>query len=219
MNTDYKAVIQDSRILIVDDKTSNILVMERILQQEGYQNICSITDSREIIERFRVFRPDLIVLDLMMPKVDGYAVIVQLRGWIPDDEYLPILVVTADASRPARQKALSLGANDFITKPVDATDVILRTHNLLQTQRLYRQIRDQNKTLIDQVLLAQQHVRDAQAEMMQLDASQLDSARRIELARTKLAEAAASIDQLVKPLEPHPMPDADHAGEGITVPQ
>jgi len=203
----------------VDDKTSNILVMERILQQEGYQNICSITDPREIIDRLRVFRPDLIVLDLMMPKVDGYAVIVQLRGWIPDDEYLPILVVTADASRPARQKALSLGANDFITKPVDATDVTLRTHNLLQTQRLYRQIRDQNKTLMDQVFLAQQHVRDAQAEMMQLDADQLDSARRIELARTKLAEAAASIDQLVKPLEPHPMPDADDASEGITARQ
>jgi putative two-component system response regulator len=218
MIADHKAVIQDSRILIVDDKTSNILVMQRILQQEGYQNVCSTTDPREVIDQLRVFRPDLIVLDLMMPKVDGYSVIVQLRGWIPDDEYLPILVVTADASRTARQKALTLGANDFITKPVDATDVILRVHNLLQTQRLYRQISHQNKGLIEQVLVARRHLEEAQVEIAQLEEEPSSAARRIASVRGKLAEAVASIERLVEPLEP-PMQVADSLDGEAAIPQ
>jgi putative two-component system response regulator len=219
MTSDHKAVIQDSRILIVDDKTSNILVMQRILQQEGYQNVASTTDPREIIDQLRVFRPDLIVLDLMMPKVDGYAVIVQLRGWNADDEYLPILVVTADASRAAKQKALTLGANDFITKPVDATDVILRVRNLLQTQRLYRQIRHQNRGLMEQVLVARRYLQEAQVEISQLEQEPASAAERISNARAKLAEAVASVEQLVEPLEPLTIPSADSTAEETSMPQ
>ena len=207
----HREVILDSRILIVDDKVSNIVVTQRVLQQGGYQNVTSTTDPREVIDQLRVFRPDLIVLDLMMPKVDGYSVIVQLRGWIPDNEYLPILVVTADVSRAARQKALTLGANDFITKPVDAIDLTLRVYNLLQTQRLYRQIRHQNTGLIEQVFVARHYLQEAQVEIAQLEEEPTAAVKRIAVARGKLAEAVASIEQLVEPLEP-PMP----AGEPVT---
>jgi CheY-like chemotaxis protein len=74
------------------------------------------------------------LLNLMMPKLDGYALIKQLNGWIPDSAYLPILVVTADTSRSARQKALSLGAKDFLTKPIDTAEATLRAYNLLLTR-------------------------------------------------------------------------------------
>src|SRR5580698_9814791 len=105
-----REVISCSRILIVDDNQSNLLLLERVLQQAGYKHYKSLSDSRQFLDEFRIFQPDLILLDLMMPKLDGYALIKQLNGWIPDSAYLPILVVTADMSRSARQKALSLGA-------------------------------------------------------------------------------------------------------------
>src|ERR1700704_2381170 len=114
-----KEIILKSRILILDDKEANLLLLERILHLAGYRNYESLTDSRQIIDRFRVFQPDLILLDLMMPHVDGFSVMNQLRGWIPDGVYLPVLVITADTSKTAKQKALTLGAKDFLTKPID----------------------------------------------------------------------------------------------------
>jgi len=219
MNTDYKALVQDSRLLIVDDKCSNIVVLQRILQQEGYQNVCSTTDSREVIDQLRVFRPDLILLDLMMPKVDGYAVIVQLRGWIPDDEFLPIIVITADVSRGARQKALSLGANDFITKPVDATDVVLRVQNLLHTQRLYRQLRDRNHRLKEQVATAQQHLQQAHTQILQLEQEPSTAIERLAAARTSLEEAVEGIAGLIESPEPDPAEETKPSEEGaVTAP-
>src|SRR5712671_4286244 len=136
-----KEIILNSRILIVDDQPANVLLLERILQQAGYQHYSSITDSRQTLDRFRTFQPDLLLLDLMMPQMDGFAVMTQLRGWIPSEEYLPVLVITADASRTAKQKALTLGAKDFLTKPIDATEVVLRVYNLLETRWLHRKIK------------------------------------------------------------------------------
>jgi len=143
-----KEVILNSRILILDDKEANVLLLERILQQAGYQHYESLTDSRQIIDRFRLFQPDLVLLDLMMPHVDGFSVMNQLRGWIPDGEYLPILVITADTSRTAKQKALMLGAKDFLTKPVDNAEASARVYNLLETRWLYRELQAKNKLLL-----------------------------------------------------------------------
>jgi two-component system sensor histidine kinase/response regulator len=142
-----KDIILNSRILIIDDNTANVLLLERILHQSGYQHCESLTDSREIISHFRTFQPDLILLDLMMPHVDGFAVMKQLRGWVPDGEFLPILVITADTSGTAKQKALTLGAKDFLTKPIDNVEACLRVYNLLETRWLHREIQAQNKLL------------------------------------------------------------------------
>src|SRR2546430_16328007 len=86
-----KEIIQKSRILIVDDEPANVLLLERILQTGGYTNLNKTTDSRQVLEFFTVYQPDLILLDLMMPHVDGYALLTQLRSRIPDNHYLPIL--------------------------------------------------------------------------------------------------------------------------------
>ncbi len=142
-----KEIIQRSRILIVDDQAANVLLLERILQQGGYANLSKTTDPRQVLEFFTVYRPDLILLDLMMPYLDGYSLLTQLRSRIPDNHYLPILVLTADVSPKAKQQALSLGAKDFLTKPLDATEVLLRVYNLLETRWLWVQLQEQIKAL------------------------------------------------------------------------
>ena len=121
----------DSRILIVDDKDSNILLLKSILQEENYKYHLSITDPREVLAVFLEFKPDLILLDLHMPHLDGYAVMKQLREYIQPNTYLPILVLTADSTPDAKRRALLDGATDFLTKPFDPTEVILRIRNLL----------------------------------------------------------------------------------------
>ena len=142
-----KEIIRGSRILIVDDQPANVLLLERILQQGGYTNLSKTTDPRRVLEFFAVYQPDLIILDLMMPNVDGYSLLTQLRSRIPDQHYLPVLVLTADVTPKARQQALSLGAKDFLTKPFDATEVLLRVYNLLETRWLSLQLQEQIKAL------------------------------------------------------------------------
>ena len=137
-----KQIIQKSRLLIVDDQPANVLLLERILQTGGYTNLTKTTDARQVLEFFTIYQPDLILLDLMMPHVDGLALMTQLRSRIPENTYLPIMVLTADASPKTKQQALSLGAKDFLTKPFDATEVLLRVYNLLETRWLSVQLQE-----------------------------------------------------------------------------
>ena len=133
--------------MIVDDQAANILLLERILQTGGYKNFTKITDPRQVLEFFTIHQPDLILLDLMMPHVDGLALLTQLRSRIPENTYLPIMVLTADATPKAKQQALSRGAKDFLTKPFDATEVLLRVYNLLETRWLAIQLQKHINTL------------------------------------------------------------------------
>src|SRR5436305_312994 len=127
-------VFRDSRILIVDDNTANIALVERLLEWAGYGNFLSTTDPEKTLELYESFKPDLIILDLHMPKLDGYQVMRRLAERSDPAEYLPILVFTADATNEARQRALSLGACDFLTKPGDAMEIRVRVRNFLQTR-------------------------------------------------------------------------------------
>ena len=131
-----KQIIEESRILIVDDQEANILLLRRILQTGGYTNVTATTDPRQVLANFAIYQPDLILLDLMMPHVGGLDLMTQLRSRIPDDTFLPIMVLTADATAKTKQQALSMGAKDFLTKPFDATEVLLRVYNLLETRWL-----------------------------------------------------------------------------------
>ena len=145
-----KEIIQSSRILIVDDNASNLMLLEAVLEEGGYTNFSKTTDPRQVLEFFNVYQPDLIMLDLMMPYLDGFSLMTQLRSRIPDNTYLPILVLTANVAHDARKKALSLGAKDFLTKPFDNSEVLLRTYNLLETRWFYLQIQQQVERLEDQ---------------------------------------------------------------------
>src|SRR5437016_5161574 len=134
-----------ARILVVDDEPANVRLLERMLAEGGYRQVKSTTDSRQVLALAGAFEPDLILLDLMMPHLDGIAVIQQLR--IPEDVFLPILVLTADATSEAKKHALEAGAKDFLTKPFDRLEVMLRIRNLLDTRSLYLDLERHNRSL------------------------------------------------------------------------
>lgn len=140
------------RILIVDDHTDNLGALASVLELAGYVNINCLGDSRRLLPIFREFQPDLILLDLHMPHVDGLAALDQLATAVPRNDYLPVLILTGDGTSEAKEKAFSRGAHDFLTKPLNRTEVRLRVRNLLETRRLHLQLKAQNASLEQQVL-------------------------------------------------------------------
>ncbi|MGA2715694.1 MAG: ATP-binding protein [Bryobacteraceae bacterium] len=146
-----RANLTQSRILIVDDQTANLEALASVLEFSGYSNISCLADSRCILPVFHDFQPDLILLDLHMPHVDGLVALDQLATVIPEDDYLPVLILTGDGTSKAKEKAFSCGAHDFLTKPLNRTEVRLRVRNLLETRRLHLQLKAQNASLDHQV--------------------------------------------------------------------
>ena len=127
-------------VFIVDDNPSNIALLQELIREEGLSKIDTETDSRKVRERLRECRPDLVLLDLHMPHVDGLQVLAQIKAYAAGD-YLPVLVLTADTTTGARDQALSHGAQDFLTKPFDAVETTLRIANLLETRELHANLR------------------------------------------------------------------------------
>jgi putative two-component system response regulator len=127
-----------AKILIIDDETADIRVLEWALKKAQFSNFRSLTDSTKARKEFEQFQPDLVLLDLNMPDLDGFAVLKQLRESAPTDEFLPVLMLTGENTAETRSRALAAGANDFLGKPIDYTEVMLRIKNLLQTRFLHR---------------------------------------------------------------------------------
>ena len=130
-----------SRILIVDDLPTNLRLLEDLLGREGFTNVVSTTEPEQALELYAAFDPDLVLLDLMMPGMNGYAVLEQLERLRPAHDFRPVLVLTADATSQAKRRALSLGAKDFLTKPFDPIEAMLRVWNLLETRTLHKNLR------------------------------------------------------------------------------
>ena len=139
------------RILIVDDQVTNLHVLSTVLETAGYRQVRTLADSREVMKVFAEFEPDLIMLDLHMPHLDGLAVLDLLSGAIPKDEFLPILMLTGDGTNEAKQQAFTRGAHDFLSKPLNRNEIQLRIKNLLQTRWLQLQRKAQNASLELQV--------------------------------------------------------------------
>lgn len=142
------STFKNANILIIDDKESNIAILIDLLEHLGYTNIKSTTDSRMAVSLFNSFNPDLILLDLMMPHLSGQEVMVQLKELIPENSYLPILVLTADTTAITKQLALASDAKDFLSKPFDLIEVGLRIKNLLFARYLHQQFQSQNSKLV-----------------------------------------------------------------------
>ena len=162
-----KEIIQNSRILIVDDQPENVLLLERTLKNAGYLHLSGLTDSRKALAAFTDFHPDLIAMDLRMPNVDGFALLRQLRSRVPTGTFVPVLVLTADNSRKAKQEALTLGAKDFLTKPIDVAEALLRIYNLLETRWLHVELKRHNESLEEKVRARTKDLEQAQLEILQ----------------------------------------------------
>jgi signal transduction histidine kinase len=161
---------RQARILIVDDEAADTALLERILRKEGYDNIDSITNPCLVLARQAEFRPDLIVLDIRMPGLDGFQVLERL-GEVRRDEFLPILITTGAADRTIRLQALEAGAQDLIAKPFDGAEVACRVRNLVQLRLMYeaqrasrlhveKQVEERTATLHDALELLKQAERE-----------------------------------------------------------
>ncbi len=140
--------ILHGKILIVDDQEANVLLLERMLRGAGYVSITSTMDPGEVCELHRKNRYDLILLDLQMPGMDGFQVMEGLKE-IETDGYLPVLVITAQPDHKLR--ALKAGAKDFVSKPFDLAEVLVRVHNMLEVRLLHLE----TKKLYDRVVAEQ----------------------------------------------------------------
>jgi putative two-component system response regulator len=135
-----------ARILIVDDSPENVELLERLLGRAGFEQIVSTSDPQEAVPLFEQVAPDIVLLDLHMPFIDGFQVLQEIRARTPD-VFVPIIVLTGDQSGHIKARALATGANDFLTKPFDRMEVVLRMSNLLETRRLHLDLQAKNLML------------------------------------------------------------------------
>ena len=156
-----------ARVLVVDDQPANVRLLERILKSNGYSEVLTTTKSPEIPDIYRSHKPDLILLDLHMPVMDGFEVLERLQAMTADEVYLPIVVLTADITPEARRRALATGAKDFLIKPFDAAEVVLRIHNLLETRRLHQRLSDRNRDLEIRVSERTEQLESARLEILE----------------------------------------------------
>ncbi|WP_431823763.1 adenylate/guanylate cyclase domain-containing protein [Burkholderia sp. F1] len=159
------SAILDARILVVDDLEANILLLEEILHRAGYTHVASTMDASAVCELHRRNGYDLILLDLQMPGVDGFQVMERLKA-LEADSYLPVIVITAQPTHKLR--ALQAGAKDFISKPFDLAEVLMRVHNMLEVRLLHRALRDYGKALeqkVREVEASRELIREQGAEL------------------------------------------------------
>jgi len=135
-----------ARVLIVDDDPDDIAMLEEFLSEEA-DTIRSVTDSRLVEQVFGDFEPDIVLLDLHMPNPDGLEILRRLRTVREKLVFIPFVVLTGDTGKVARNSALVLGADDFLIKPLDKHEVVLRVRNLLRTRRLYQDLARSNEEL------------------------------------------------------------------------
>ena len=132
----------NARILIVDDQEIHIRLLRHILTDAGFTNITGYTDPREAVACFQRLEPDIVLLDLMMFPLDGFTVMRRMQEQMEEDDVVPIVFLTADVNPEHRHRALSLGAKDFLEKPFDHDEVVLRIRNLLETRLLHKKLRE-----------------------------------------------------------------------------
>lgn len=140
-------ILKTAKILIVEDEAANLLLLKRILERKGFTFIEATQDPREALALFQSFEPDLICTDYRMPHLNGLELIDNLNEHIPEDSYLPIVMLTAEANAELEREALAKGAKDFLTKPFKANQIEVRISNLLHTRMLHRALQQQNDHL------------------------------------------------------------------------
>jgi putative two-component system response regulator len=152
------------KLLVIDDEPVNVALLEELLAESGYTRVRSVTDSRQALAVCLEFSPDLILLDLMMPHVDGLTILEEVRSR-HNDGFVPVIVLTADATEETKRRALRAGATDFLLKPLDQIDVLLRIRNLLQVRQLQLQLDNQRSALEEAVRSRSEELRDVQAQL------------------------------------------------------
>jgi EAL domain-containing protein (putative c-di-GMP-specific phosphodiesterase class I)/AmiR/NasT family two-component response regulator len=142
-----REMLRDATVMVLDDQEPNLVWIEQLLTNAGVGQVLCLSDPFEALARCVQDPPDLLVLDMHMPELDGFKVMDQLRRELSDDHFLPILVLTADVTVETRDRALEAGAIDFLSKPFDRNEISLRVANLVEVGSLYRRIASDNERL------------------------------------------------------------------------
>jgi putative two-component system response regulator len=161
------AAVYSARILIVDDQAANVLLLERLLSTSGFTSVVSTTVSGEVPALCDQHAPDILLLDLQMPAPDGFEVMAMLDERMNGPERMPVLILTADPSSESKRRALLMGASDFLGKPFDATEAVLRIRNLLLTHVLQMELRRQNASLEQRVRTRTRQLDDSRIEVVE----------------------------------------------------
>jgi len=157
-----------ARVLVVDDQPPNTLLLRKLLEAEGYRQVVTINDPTEVLPLQRQSPFDVILLDIRMPKLDGFGVMRMLQDDAGED-YVPIIVLTAQTDEDTRLRALAEGAKDFVTKPFNRVEVLNRIRNMLEVRLLHRRVREQNELLEQRV----------QERTLELQETRLEIVRRL----------------------------------------
>lgn len=153
-------------ILIIDDEPVNLKLLQKTLNSQGYENLELVDDSRTVLERYHAKRPDLILLDINMPHIDGFAVLKQLRE-LNDPLLPPVVVLTAQHGRDYLLRALNEGARDFVTKPFDRVELLMRVRNLLEAHLAHKMIHNQKDVLDELVRLRTDELQQTRLQVVQ----------------------------------------------------
>ena len=159
-------VLGNERILIIDDEPANLKLLDRMLRNQGYEEVVLIEDPRQVLEQYQAARTDLILLDINMPYLDGYQVMDQLKN-LADPLLPPIVILTAQHSQDFLLRALAGGARDFITKPFDRNELLMRVRNLLDAHLAHRLVQDQKNTLEKMVQERTEELRNTRLQVVQ----------------------------------------------------
>jgi PAS domain S-box-containing protein len=150
-NLEEIAGISNSLIYIVEDNSQNVILLENLLSLLGYNNVWSTTDPEASLKKLSEKQPDLLLLDLMMPKISGFDILNEIKNQGEKVKYFPVIVVSADIEQNSKDKALSLGASDFVTKPFNFKEINLRIKNLLINKSLLNRLQETNDHLEEMV--------------------------------------------------------------------
>jgi class 3 adenylate cyclase len=186
-------VTQPAKILVVDDTPHNVKLLADLLEASGYE-VGTAHSGQEGLEQVAKFQPDLVLLDIVMPDLDGYEVCRRIRQ-DPDTSLLPVVLVTALDPGEERVKGIEAGADDFLTKPINRAELLARTRSLLRIRQLHATIEDQTQKLAEWNRRLEQRVQEQLEELQR-------TARLKRFFSPQLAEAILSGDA-EDPLKPH----------------
>lgn len=156
-----------ARILLVDDDEDNLALLDSALKRAGARHTASVSDPFAAAAVYREFRPDVVLLDLRMPPLDGFVLMQKFREIEGDVRYVPIIMLTGDAAPCVKEQALEAGVADFLRKDFDMAELLLRVRNVVRTQQLYRQVQRQKSWLEETVRVRTRQLQAARREVLE----------------------------------------------------
>ncbi len=159
--------LRKARIVLVDDCVSSLCLLENVLNRLGYRNVCKFSNPLEVVAEVSARTPDLIITDLLMPELDGFGLITQIRALHPQQLALPIIAVSVSKDSKHRQRALAAGATDILHKPLEPTEILMRIRSVLRSRFLFAELGNQNVILEEKVAERTRELRDSQHQVVQ----------------------------------------------------